>query len=402
MNIQAEKKFGYSRDELLGQKVTNIIPDGFADRLISDDLRLREGLTALEIGGGIELIGRRKDGSRFPIEIMLSPFQTEEGLFVTAGIRDISLRKAESARVERLKNEFVATVSHELRTPLTSIVGALALLCGNPASPLPQTISRLVNVAYANSKRLARLVNEILDIERIESGKVLFVRKKVDVRAILEQATEGATGYADGYDVRMRLEVPAEACTLQSDPDWLLQIVTNLLSNAIKFSPAGEEVVLTVKCRKGGIRILVRDHGSGVPADFRSEIFKKFARANSSDARRKGGSGLGLSIVKQMVTRLGGEVGFDDAPDGGAIFYVDIPDAPRAVANGEREPWPRPMTVEHTGEPAVVAPTPKGIGPQPLFARLARACSIKPSACGSWSRVSRTMPSSSWTRTATS
>jgi PAS domain S-box-containing protein len=325
VNIQAEKQFGYSRDELLGQRITDIIPEGYADRLISDALRSASGLVAAGMGEGVELEAQRKDGSRFPIEMMLSPLQTKDGLLVTAAIRNISARKAESERVKRLMDEFIATVNHELRTPLTSVVGALALIRGCTTEELPAPIQRLVAIAHANGQRLVRLVNDILDIEKIESGKVLFVRKTVDVRSVLEQAIETAFGVAERYGVRIRLETPPGACKLESDPDWLLQIVTNLLSNAIKFSPPGEEVLIALKQRKGLVRILVRDHGSGIPLNFRKEIFEKFARADSSDARQKGGTGLGLSIVKQMVVRLGGEVGFIDAPGGGTIFYVDLP-----------------------------------------------------------------------------
>jgi PAS domain S-box-containing protein len=334
VNAQAEKQFGYGRAELLGRRITTIIPEGFAEQLLADTLQSAGGSTPQEIRAGVELTGRCKDGSCFPVEVVLGPLQTDGRTLVTAVIRDIRVRKAESARVDRLKNEFVATVSHELRTPLTSIMGALALLRGNTSGPLPEGTSRLVNIAYTNSNRLVRLVNDILDIQRIESGKVQFVRKKVDLRSVLEEAIDSAYGYAASYDVRMRLEASKSACNLHSDRNWLLQIVTNLLSNAIKFSPRGEEVLVTLVRRKGSVSILVRDHGSGVPHDFRSEIFAKFARADTSDSRQKGGTGLGLSIVKQMVSRLGGEVGFGDAPGGGAIFYVDFPNAPGMPSPG--------------------------------------------------------------------
>ncbi len=137
---------------------------------------------------------------------------------------------------------------------------------------------------------------------------------------------EDTRAYAKSYGVRIRLEASTTLSELQSDADWLVQIVTNLLANAIKFSPRGGEVALAAEKRSGATRISVRDHGPGVPEDFKHEIFEKFAQADSSDTRQKGGTGLGLSIVKQMVTRLGGEVGFDDAPGGGTTFYVDFPD----------------------------------------------------------------------------
>ena len=325
LNVQAEKQFGYRRDELIGQKVTNIIPVGFAERLIADDLRSAEDALAQQIGTGIELVGLRKDGSEFPIEIMLSPLKSDDGILVTAAIRDISVRKRQTARVTRLKDEFIATVSHELRTPLTSIAGALAVLNTSAAGKLPESASRFITIAYNNSQRLIRLINDILDIEKIESGKFTLVLEPVDIRSVLEQAMEDTLAYAKSYGVRIRLEASTTLCELQSDADWLVQIVTNLLANAIKFSPRGGEVTLAAEKRSGATRISVRDHGCGVPEDFKREIFEKFAQADGSDTRQKGGTGLGLNIVKQMVTRLGGEVGFYDAPGGGTIFYVDFP-----------------------------------------------------------------------------
>jgi PAS domain S-box-containing protein len=334
LNLQAEKQFGYRRDELLGQKVTNIIPEGFAERLIADDLRSAEEALAQHIGTGIELIGRRKDGSEFAIEIMLSPLESAEGTLVTAAIRNISERKiveAERRRLQRLKDEFVATVSHELRTPLTSITGALGLLTGNVAGKLPESAMHLLTIAYTNSQRLVRLLNDILDIEKMDSGKAVFEFKRVEVRSLVQQTIEANRGFAEGYDVRIRLDAADAAFDVRADPDRLLQAITNLLSNAIKFSPPGEEVVVAVETRGETVRISVRDHGHGVPEEFKPHIFEKFAQADATDARQKGGTGLGLSIVKQIVDRLDGAVGFDDAPGGGAIFHVDLPNWARAV-----------------------------------------------------------------------
>jgi PAS domain S-box-containing protein len=334
LNLQAEKQFGYRRDELLGQKVTNIIPEGFAERLVADDLRSAEEALAQQIGTGIELIGRRKDGTEFPIEIMLSPLESAEGTLVTAAIRNISERKiveAERKRLQRLKDEFVATVSHELRTPLTSITGALGLLTGNVAGKLPVSAMHLLTIAYTNSQRLVRLLNDILDIEKMDSGKAVFEFKRVEVRSLVQQTIEANRGFAEGYDVRIRLDAASAAFDVRADPDRLMQAITNLLSNAIKFSPPGEEVVVAVETRGDTVRISVRDHGHGVPEEFKPHIFEKFAQADATDARQKGGTGLGLSIVKQIVDRLDGAVGFDDAPGGGAIFHVDLPNWVRAV-----------------------------------------------------------------------
>ena len=155
LNCQAEKQFGYCRDELLGRPIANIIPEGFVERLMSDDRRSAKDALAQQIGTGIELVGRRKDGSEFPIEIMLSPLKSDDGILVMAAIRNITVRKTESARLMRVKDEIIFTVSHELRTPLTAIVGSLGLLTGGAAGKLPDAAAHLVAVAHTNSQRLA-------------------------------------------------------------------------------------------------------------------------------------------------------------------------------------------------------------------------------------------------------
>ena len=231
----------------------------------------------------------------------------------------------ERKRLERLKDEFVSTVSHELRTPLTSISGSLRLLTSNAAGNLPRPMARLLAIAHANSQRLVRLVNDILDIEKMEAGRVVFNFRRADVRSVVKQAIDANQGFAEEYGVRIRLDDGSIAADVRADPDRLLQVVTNLLSNAVKFSPADGEVVVAIEKKPDVVRITVRDHGPGIPIDFKPFIFEKFAQADAGNDRKKGGTGLGLSIVKQIVDRLGGEVGFVDAPDGGTIFHVQLP-----------------------------------------------------------------------------
>jgi signal transduction histidine kinase len=231
----------------------------------------------------------------------------------------------ERKRLERLKDEFVSTVSHELRTPLTSIVASLGLLQAKTTGMLTAPAARLLSIAYTNSQRLDRLVNDILDIEKLESGRVVFDLKRVDVRLLVENAIEANRGYAQHHGVRIRLTGLADNCEVSADADRLVQVVTNLLSNSIKFSPANNEVVVSIEKGADVIRISVRDHGIGISADFRARLFEKFSQGDATDARQKGGAGLGLSIVKQIVERIGGEVGFGDAPGGGTIFRVELP-----------------------------------------------------------------------------
>jgi PAS domain S-box-containing protein len=319
-NGEMERIFGYAQDELIGHTVDVLVPTN----LRAQHAQYHSQFVAhpqIRHAKNRRLSGRRKDGSEFSVEVGLSPIQTNDGILILGSIADIT----ERLRLEQLKDEFVATVSHELRTPLTSISGALGLLIDDRGKTLPVPTMRLLTIAHNNSQRLVRLVNSILDMEKIESGKVIFVLKQVEVRAVVEQAIEANRGFAENYGVRIRLNSAAAAAEIRVDPDWLVQVVTNLLSNAIKFSPWDAEVLVAIENRNGKVRISVRDHGHGVPEDFKGRIFQKFAQANASDARREGGTGLGLSIVKQIVTRLGGEVGFDDAPGGGAIFHVELP-----------------------------------------------------------------------------
>ena len=259
----------------------------------------------------------------------------------------------ERNRLEQMKDDFVATVSHELRTPLTSISGSLALLMNNAAGQLPDSAARLLGIAHRSCQRLQRLINDILDVEKIESGKVAFAVKRLDLRTLVKQSIEANRGFADGYGVRVKLEPNLGACEIAADADWVAQIITNLLSNAIKFSERDHEVEVAIEKQAHSIRLSVRDHGCGIPEDFKARVFEKFAQADSSDARQKG-TGLGLSIVKQMVIRLGGEVSFEDVPGGGAVFHVDLPQWGQGTARGF-EPADHSMTEGRSADPTTSA-----------------------------------------------
>jgi PAS domain S-box-containing protein len=275
-----------------------------------------------------ELVGRRGDGSTFPIDFAIAEMPLGKRRMFVVFMRDISKRK----RNERLKNEFVATVSHELRTPLTSIAGSLGLLTGGAAGELSPAAARLLEIAYNNSQRLVRLISDILDIEKIESGKAAFDFEPIDLRPLIEQTIESNRGFADAFGVRMQLDPPPDIAIVRADGDRINQVVTNLLSNAIKFSPAQGEVNVTVENRGATVRVSVRDHGPGIPEAFKSRIFEKFAQADGAETLRKQGTGLGLNIVKQIVDCHGGTVGFEPANGGGTIFYFELPRVPAGVA----------------------------------------------------------------------
>jgi len=330
-NGETERMFGYAAGVLVGTPVKLLIPE--IPRAHKSDRRGHAScLSAIEKANHApnvtpdlttknhRLSGQRKDGGDFPLKIRLNPISTADRDLVLGVIIDMS----EKVSFERFQDGFLATVRHELRTPLTSIAGALGLLAAAPDATLPAATLRLLAIAQANSQTLLRLVSGILDMDKLEAGAVVFVVKQIEARATVELAIEANRAFAEASGVRATLEAGSSADELRGDLDWLFKIVSVLLSNAVKFSPRGGEVTVAIETRGENARISVRDRGPGVPHEFKSRLFEKFAQADTSDTRAKGGAGLGLSIVKQVVTRLGGNVGYADAPGGGAIFHVEL------------------------------------------------------------------------------
>ncbi|PWB60529.1 MAG: hypothetical protein C3F16_10180 [Betaproteobacteria bacterium] len=292
-----------------------------------DAPRLREALAGMRAGAGtragLEATARRADGEAFAAEFAMSRFETAHGPRVALVIRDISERRA----VERLKSEFIASVSHELRTPLTAIVGSLSLLRSGEAGELEGAARAFVDMAHANSLRLARLVDDVIDVERVGSGALAFRSTEFPLPAFLAEAVRLNQGFAEAHGVFLFLDEPVPAATLRGDRDRLMQAVTNLLSNAAKFSPRDEEVRIAATLAAGAVRICVADRGPGIPEAFRPRVFEKFAQADSSDSREKGGTGLGLSIARAIVERMGGRIGFDSESGRGTTFWIEMPAA---------------------------------------------------------------------------
>ncbi len=235
-------------------------------------------------------------------------------------------RVAERFMIDQIKNEFVSTVSHELRTPLTSIQGSLGLIRGGAlGSDLPEDVSRMIEVAYNNSDRLVRLINDILDIEKIESGKMEFVFENQSVASIIREAVDLNASYADQYDVTIKIEGDLPNVVVNGDHDRLMQVLANLLSNAAKFSPEGGIVRIGASVNDGKVTVRVVDNGPGIGDEFKERIFGKFAQADASDSRQKGGTGLGLSITKAIVEHHGGGIGFESQTGRGTEFFFWLP-----------------------------------------------------------------------------
>jgi PAS domain S-box-containing protein len=317
----AERLFGHRAEEVLGRNVRMLMPDPHAS---AHDCYIRRYIQTGErhiLGRRRELEAKHRDGHRIPVELGLSEMRIGSRRLFIGVMRDISARR----EVERLKSEFVSTVSHELRTPLTSISGSLGLIAGGAAGTLPSRATRLIDIAKLNCERLVRLINDILDLERAESGRLDFRLESQPVKAIVQHAIDLNRAYAHTFGATIELDPRSDDAFVVVDRDRLLQVLTNILSNAAKFSPRGAMIHVSIGTESGIVRIAVRDQGPGIAFDFRSRIFEKFAQADTSDSRARNGTGLGLSIARTIVERLGGTIGFDSELGHGATFYVRLP-----------------------------------------------------------------------------
>ncbi|WP_119154980.1 ATP-binding protein [Caldimonas tepidiphila] len=268
----------------------------------------------------------RADGSRFPAELRASAWQEEDGsTYTTLVLADVSERR----RIERMKDEFLATVSHELRTPLTSVLGALGLIAGGAAGELPAAAQELAEVAQRNGERLGRLIDDVLDLTKLEANRLGFVLRPQPLRPLLEEALAAQQGQARQAGVTLSLQVQPQAAAARAkvDADRFAQVLANLLSNAIKHSPCGAvvELGLAADPARDALRLTVRDRGPGIPAEFRARLFERFSQADASDRRGRGGTGLGLYITRAFVERMGGRIEVESEPGRGAAFHVQLP-----------------------------------------------------------------------------
>lgn len=322
VGTQPKDLIGRPLRELYGEEVYRTLQP-YAQRALAGETVQFQRRQARRGGGAIDL-----DVTYIPRRGALGEV---EGFY--ALLTDIT----ELKRLDRMKSEFVSTVSHELRTPLTSIRGSLGILAGGVAGPLSDKVRSFIDIAKDNCERLIRLINDILDMEKIESGKMTFQLQVIDLMELIEQTVKANEGYATQHGVRLQIVSPLPGAKVLADSDRLAQVLTNLVSNACKFSPAQASVDIAVSETQGRFRVDIIDHGPGISDTFRERIFQKFSQEDSSDMRQKGGTGLGLSICKAIVEGLGGEIGFETEVGKGSTFYFWLPqcrvqDAVKAMA----------------------------------------------------------------------
>lgn len=354
INKVTEEMFGYSRDEILGQPVEMLVPSDLRKKHEHHRENYAHHPSTRPMGAKLQLEGMRKDGTRFPLEISLSPAagDNRDDFRVTAIIRDITERKrAEeqlravekqytrelearneaNERANRLKSEFLASMSHELRTPLHTIIGFAELLAEELQGPLNDKQKRFIGHIHKDSLHLLELINDILDLSKIESGRISLRPEPFDFQTLVHESIGSVQGLADNKHLNIiaKIDVPQ---ALVADRLRIKQVLVNLLSNAVKFTPDQGRIVVEAKLRGGKVHASVTDTGVGIPASEHESIFDKFHQVGATTKGVKEGTGLGLAITRHLVEEHGGTISVESAPGKGSCFRFHIPLQPARAA----------------------------------------------------------------------
>jgi PAS domain S-box-containing protein len=336
VNSQAVTLFGWKREELLDREVEMLVPELFGKVHPGHRAGFSTTSTPRAMGLGLALYGLRKDGRQFPVEISFRRLETEEGLFFSSAIRDVTDRKraeralqeknAELERAILAKNRFLANMSHELRTPLNGIIGFTEFLIGEKPGPLQPKQKEYLNDVLSSSHHLLTLINDVLDLAKVEAGKMELHPEPFLIREALEEATAVVKTMADLKQIGLTVTVDAGLQMATLDQQKFKQVLYNLLSNAVKFTDQGGNVEVCAKrLDERHFEVQVRDTGIGIKPEDLGRLFTEFERLDSGTARRFEGTGLGLALTKKIVELQGGHIRVEAEPGKGSVFTATLP-----------------------------------------------------------------------------
>jgi PAS domain S-box-containing protein len=361
VNGQTEKLFGYQRDEIIGKPVEVLLPERFRGHHAGLRQNYFKEMRARAMGSGLELFGRRRDGSEFPVEISLSPLATDEGVLVSSAIRDISDRKRaqvelarardEAMEASRVKSAFVANMSHELRTPLNGIVGFSQLLYSGRIDPASAEYKRSLGDILSSARHLSSLINEALDLATVESGNMKFAADAVEPARVVEEVCGVLRAVAAQRHIEVETEIAPELGQVVLDSGKLRQVLYNYLSNALEFSGADTRVTIRLHPENNDwFRLEIEDHGEGISAEDLKMLFTEFHQLDSALRKRHQGTGLGLALTRRIVEAQGGSVGVSSEPGSGSIFWAVLPRR-YSVRDGNERWIPEPASGASRGRP---------------------------------------------------